>query len=400
MRTDHIRALTGLRFFAAVWVVLFHSTNHGREVFYWHFPNSFDPVLAVTRYGLLGVDLFFVLSGFVLALNYLDQLGPRLRVGAIGRFLWLRLARIWPLYVTVLLIAGAVIVVRHHFWGTIGLRKIVPGFFLQQLLLVQQWFTPEWDSWSGPAWSLSAEWLAYLLFPFLALVVLRLRDRLHAPVLLLAAAVALTPVFLHVLSHHSLGTDAWSTRIVSEFTAGMLLCAGLSRLELTDTERRLAGWGAVASIVGLLVWFQLVWQTDQRWLANLAVVLFLPLIGCLAVGSGWLTAGLSTRLVVLGGGISYALYLVHMPVLDLFRDLLIRGYGVDRWSAQLAETAFLPVIVLLSWLLFRYVEEPARRTMRRMLDHRFPRVEEPLVPAAGEHHQDDRASLAKRSSRR
>lgn len=387
MRTEHIRALTGLRFFAALWVVCFHSFNHGRGVFEVRFPDTFPRVQAITDVGLLGVDLFFMLSGFVLALNYLDQLGPRWRWDRIGRFLWLRLARIWPLYVTVLLLAGMVIVVRHHAWGTIGLRKITPRFFLEQLLMVQQWLTPEWDSWSGPAWSLSAEWLAYLLFPALALVVLRLRPRLRARSLFVAAFLAMVPIFVHVAAHHSLDRRAWSLRIICEFVAGMLLCAAVSRLELTARQRSVAGWGAIGTVLVGLVGLELVWTSDRPWLGLFVVALFLPLLGFLAVGTGPLPRLLSTKALVLGGGISYALYLVHMPMLDLYRDLLLREYGVDRWPAQLAELAFIPVIVLAAWVLYRFVEEPARRAMRRMLDHQFPPTREPLVPARGEHHQ-------------
>ena len=102
MRTGKIKALTGLRVIAAMWVVLFHFRPLSREAA----PDFSESLAPVLNCGAQGVDLFFVLSGFVLAWNYLDTLGPSFSPQATLRFLWLRLARVWPVYLVTLHIAA------------------------------------------------------------------------------------------------------------------------------------------------------------------------------------------------------------------------------------------------------------------------------------------------------
>src|SRR5881392_3977713 len=89
-----VHALTGVRIVAAMWVVLFHTRGNIASEFPW-LSDLIGPVLA---HGELGVDLFFALSGYVLALNYGNRMGLRLDRKATTRFWWARLARVWPAY--------------------------------------------------------------------------------------------------------------------------------------------------------------------------------------------------------------------------------------------------------------------------------------------------------------
>ena len=176
-----------------MWVVLFH----------FHFtalPGVAEVVGLLgplVTAGALGVDLFFVLSGFVIAYTYLDQLGPALRTRVTARFVWARLCRMWPAYALVFHLFGIWLVFRSVAGsdGEIAFQSVQPeldaGEYLQQLFMVQLWDDRFFDgsSWVGSTWSISAEWLAYLLFPVAALGFFRLR-RLPA-VVLAAAAVAL-----------------------------------------------------------------------------------------------------------------------------------------------------------------------------------------------------------------
>src|SRR4051794_13788734 len=89
-----IRALTGLRIIAAMWVVVIHfQADMPPSV-----GGALGPVWPVAMSGWLGVDLFFLLSGFVMTVSYLDRLGPRWNTRGVVAFLWARLIRIWPLW--------------------------------------------------------------------------------------------------------------------------------------------------------------------------------------------------------------------------------------------------------------------------------------------------------------
>lgn len=382
MQTHHVRALTGVRFFAAAWVVLYHSTRHHRDLLETHFPHLDRLTQPVLSQGIRGVDLFFVLSGFVLALNYLDQLGPRFELRTALRFWWLRLARVWPLFVVVLVVSGGLITLRDQLWGSVAVNRVDGWSFVQQVLLVQQWFgTP---SWSGPAWSVSAEWLAYLLCPLLALVVLRLQHRLGSAALFAAAGVALVPLVVLAFTGGLTVPGGWALRVVCEFAAGMLICAAVSHLDLGRRARVAAEAGVVVALLALFAVFYATYDVPATGsIKTTASIVLLPaVVAGLAVGTGPLPSLLASAPAVLGGKISYALYLVHSPLLYVYRDTLLNVFDVPRRQpvTYYLEVAWLPVLLVVAWLAWRYVEEPSRRFLRGLLPPAGPTgAGEPLV---------------------
>src|SRR6202167_3087723 len=102
VRSGDIKALTGLRIVAAVWVVLFHFRPMVSDIS----PDFRDDLAPVLNCGAQGVDLFFILSGFVLTWNYLERMGRSWSTRETVHFLWLRLARVWPVYLVTLHLAA------------------------------------------------------------------------------------------------------------------------------------------------------------------------------------------------------------------------------------------------------------------------------------------------------
>ncbi len=290
MRGGNIKALTGLRFVAAAWVVLFHFRPMLREAS----PGLFDALAPVLNCGAQGVDLFFILSGFVLTWNYLDRMGPSFSVRASLHFLWLRLARVWPVYLVTLHLAALWIIFTLYV-GHVpskAVDQLTAVSYVRQLLLVQLWFQPYFDfsSWDGPAWSISAEWLAYLLFAPLVLVIFRISHATRARSMMwLAVAASLPPVLLLLSSGQFYTPWSWLPRIVMQFTAGALVAAAVGRLRPSDRARRCAGYvsvllvGAIVGLMYLLYAHPLPDVTDSGGLVD---VLFVPLVMMLAIGTG------------------------------------------------------------------------------------------------------------------
>ena len=373
--TGEIRALTGLRIAAALWVVLFHF----RPLIWEASPRLKDDLAPLFNAGAQGVDLFFILSGFVLTWNYLDKMGPTWSSSATLHFLWLRLSRVWPIYLVTMHIAALWIIFTLHV-GTVpspDAEKLTAISYLRQLFMVQLWYAPFFDdtSWDGPAWSISAEWLAYLIFGLLVMLIFRIARASRARTLLILAFFATLPPTVLLLASGVLYTPwSWLPRIVAQFAAGALACAAVRRLRLTDGARRGAGYiaiGLVAVIVAVLYFYDahpVSGMVDPGGLVN---VLFMPLVVALSVGTGTLPALLSTRVLVYGGQISFSLYMIHEPVHTAW-NWAVQQYEIamPMSVAKLAVSGVVAAAVLAAMALFHFVEEPARRWMRRMVDFR------------------------------
>ena len=373
MRTGEIRALSGLRIVAAVWVVLFHF----RPLLEQTVPGFRSALAPVLDCGAQGVDLFFMLSGFVLTWNYLDRMGESWSWRATLRFLWLRLARVWPVYLVTMHLAALWIIFTLHV-GHVpseAAPTLTAMNYLKQALMIQLWFVPYFDgsSWDGPAWSISAEWLAYLLFGALIMLVFRIARSTRARGLIALAFVATLPPILLLLGTGLFYTPwSWLPRIVMQFTAGALVCAAVRKLRPTEQARRTAGYAAVAigaTIVGIL------YLLDRHPLpkvpdsAGLVDVLFVPLLITLAIGSGSLPWLLATRPLVYLGHVSFSLYMVHELVHTTW-NWIVEQFGVTLTadvSGKLTMVALLCVALVGAVLLYHSVEEPARKWMRAMM---------------------------------
>ena len=153
------------------------------------------------------------------------------------------------------------------------------------------------------------------------------------------------------------------------------MCAAASRLTLTDGHRRVAGYAAIVAVAAALLWVYAVrWLGLPSWFGIYEVVFLVPLVALLAIGTGPLHDLLASRALVLGGGLSYALYLVHSPLLYLFRDVTryTGAFHLSPLHAIYGELLFVPVIVLVAWALYRFFEEPVRLLMRRQVTARVP----------------------------
>jgi peptidoglycan/LPS O-acetylase OafA/YrhL len=182
---------------------------------------------------------------------------------------------------------------------------------------------------------------------------------------------------------------SWLPRIVMQFTAGALVAAAVSRLQLTDRGRRAAGYASIfliAGVVGFLYWSDAHPLHGVSDTGGLVDILFVPLVLTLAIGTSSLPALLSTRPLVYGGQISFCLYMVHELVhtawIGTTQQFELTLFGND---GKLLLAAVLVVTFVGAAVLYHLVEEPARLWMRRMVGDGRPVVDaaDPETPAEG-----------------
>jgi peptidoglycan/LPS O-acetylase OafA/YrhL len=300
----------------------------------------------------------------VIAHTHLDRLGPALRPIAAARFVWARLCRMWPLYLVVLHVFGLWLVVR-LVWGHDGniafqgVQLVSVGEWLRQLAGVQMWDHAYLDgaSWIGPTWSLSAEWLAYLLFPVAALAFHRLR-RLPASVLGLAAITAMTPIAnTCLLTGSPYYPYSWLVRVLCGFAAGVLVCMAVRQVRLD--VRRSASFVAAALPVLIAIGLVLGERVGPGR-GGVVIALFPLLVGALALADRGPAMLLARPWAVHGGRVSYALYLVHIPMLEVYWTALqhVPVLGPHTLLAHLTGLGVLVGALGVAAVAYRFVEGP------------------------------------------
>jgi peptidoglycan/LPS O-acetylase OafA/YrhL len=334
---DELFALTSIRGLAAWWVVLFHL----RLLLAPWLPSRVIDLLAQ---GNLAVDLFFILSGFVIALKHGERLAGDWR--ATGDFLFRRFARIYPLHFLILAgfaaYAGAAIL-----FGSATIEGQHPGYFLASLFLVQNWGFFGELRWNVPAWSISTEAFAYLLFPILIRLVLPVRRSAWLLALLVVALGLTVPTFF-VLTGNSFPDAVPQTglfRCVVQFAMGMLLHA---------LWRELRGRPLALPLIGAAVLLGLAYALLGLPVVSLAWAVLV--LGLALTRTGPLDAPFLVWL----GRISYATYLCHYLLLTIFKLLFVtQGRPVPP-----ALLALYPVAVLaVSALLYHGFERPAQKAL-------------------------------------
>src|SRR5262252_662430 len=218
---QYVPALTGIRALAALLVLGMHTEQN--------VPSGLDSLLPFFARGYLGVDFFFVLSGFIITHVYFARLASASR-NAVQIFLWHRFIRLYPVHITVLVGLVAIVSVA----GVAGFTLNNPqewqwSELFWQLTLLHAWGVTVSPGWNAPSWSISAEWFACLLFPLLAPALIWARGRAIA--LLIAVAALAATALLFAMVDWTLNTWVGApalARVFGEFLCGAALCRAVA----------------------------------------------------------------------------------------------------------------------------------------------------------------------------
>jgi peptidoglycan/LPS O-acetylase OafA/YrhL len=363
MRTeqpDQLQSLTPLRGIAALWVVLYHYTA------------QYLPALHADRFthlvdkGYLAVDLFFMLSGFVLTHVYWRVFTEPVR-GSYGRFLLARIARLYPLHLFVLsLFLATALASRAVEYATTGtfeslslegarsLTALAANIFMLQGLKASEL------SWNYPAWSISVEFIAYLGFPLALPWIWRARRTVKVVLALMLVAAL---VWVAGLTDDDF--DQWDgpltlLRCVPEFLIGSLLYAAFAGRSWSSVFRRDAILFALVAALVLLL---------HRGTSDLLVILlFPPLILAAVANKGRAAALLNTAPLVWLGEVSYSLYLFHGLVQFVTTQLLdAAGHDSRDDLSTAASFGIMTVMLVASLLCARYAHHGVEKAGRRRL---------------------------------
>jgi peptidoglycan/LPS O-acetylase OafA/YrhL len=356
MRQESV-ALTSIRGFAALWVVAMHFQLGMADVGY-----SLWPGLA--HYGYAGVDIFFILSGFILTAVYRG-----LEWRGVGAFLTRRIFRVYPMHLAVL---GGMLLVWLDAYMRFGVHNEAQQLrWLPICALLLQPFVYHRLMWNAVTWSISMELVCYLLFP---IVIMRLR-RAALPILLVMILIC------GAVEHHLQIYDlyVWGDGAIARGVIGF----GLGMALRLTTERFPAPSVWVTSLLELVALAGIVVS------ASIAQGPFIPLfaaalIVCLSYERGIVARGLNARWCLWLGKISFSVYLIHEEIIGLIwphfpATRLPFGHHLDGIVWTLMVLAIVLAVATATWFC---IEEPFRRLGGR-LGRWIERYEPSSVAIAG-----------------
>jgi len=334
--------LTSLKGIAAWGIVLFHIKDH----LLLHVPYS---IYVVIEKGFLFVDFFFISSGIIISYNYFHSLsglnGPRVK-----QFYLKRLIRIYPLHF--LMLVAYISVLAVIIYSGRGYKEFVYSGhdFVFNLFLIHNWGFTHHFSWNIPSWAVSVEIAAYLIFPFIASIYIKFKNRFSILSIILFCAIIYTVYSLGDCK--SIGDSIPRLGIVrglSEFLIGMNLYILYNKFKevqaIEIVGAFLLGTGAFGIYMVLYM--------------DVSNIIFFPIsltafIAGLLVFSDEFSALLGNKLLIYIGKISYSTYMIHFFLRDVFKLLFLKS-EITPISWIISYGLFL---LLCSHISYRYIEIP------------------------------------------
>lgn len=362
-RAARIEELESVRGLAALLVVCFHIPP-------WHFLRD----IAIINNSYLMVDLFFVLSGFVIFNAYHDRISSP---SELLRFQFLRFGRLYPVHLLFLGVFVLIEVAKFLAESRFGLMSPNSAAFrennlsalLQQVFLLQAiWPAGNAETFNAPAWSISVEFYTCLVFAAITLVCGRAKIIVFV-LLAIVAVVLLTRVNFE---------SAYVLRGVAGFFIGCLTAGAIAHGQGQRWKWAVPSWASTL-VLTLLILF-LVLKTDvdpDPFIYLLSSLLVLTLV---TKREGLLNRILRQRFLVWLGTISYSVYMCHLAVIwgvnQFVRVILQRpevvgadGISVPQlaaWEMVLATAVVFALVIATSVLVYRVVELPWRERARQV----------------------------------
>lgn len=337
-----ISQITFTRFVAAMAIVISHFN---KDLFLYKIRFIADIFLRAN----VGVSYFFILSGFIMIIAYhrKEKIGYR-------DFYRNRVARIYPLYVVGLLLYFVTRYYDFSFYKTFlylsGVQSWIPG---KALIL------------NFPGWSISVEFLFYLLFPWLYNYLYSKGNKSIwvIAVLIWIGTQVFSNLYTNSLSYKGPHTDShefihyfplWH---INEFLIGNL--AGL--LFVRNRREKNHDLGIALLFIGILLSLIFI---PLNFHNGLMAVFFVPVIYLISCNNGVISKVFSLKPLEFLGEISYAIYIIHIPVLYIVRSFLWDYFQVSE--SNVIFWIYILVLMFVSAVFYQFVEKPMRDYLKKI----------------------------------
>ncbi|MDQ3842963.1 MAG: acyltransferase [Bacteroidota bacterium] len=350
MKKQHIASLTGIRFFLALWVLLFHTCDVWRD---------YPFIYALLGKGYIAVSAFFVLSGFILVYNY-ESLNTDSR--SIKMFFLSRLIRLYPMYLLSIILALPLFV-YYEYRTSIGYIAVVFITTVTTFLGIQAWYKPLLNKLNPPSWSLSVEFFFYSIFPFLNKA---LRSLSKSKLILLIAISFLISFVLMKDIVNSINstkfinqfiqTGAFPPLHIFTFITGM--CFGY--LYYVHGAPFFRNYSDIISF-SLILFF--VFSLVYNWFSfvdinNGGYAIFFSIFFISISHPGSIIGKLlSNRFIVLLGESSYSFYILHLVVYAYLKHVAEKIFGYTDFESFSFLFFYLLITVTISVLSFLKIEK-------------------------------------------
>jgi peptidoglycan/LPS O-acetylase OafA/YrhL len=360
LKKNKIFALESLRGLAAVFVALYHYPSTS----FLHFKN-----------GSLGVAYFFVLSGFVITLNYIDKINS---LKDLLNFQIKRFYRLYPTHIFILFIVLIVQILKYFLINYTNIKSGQSAFgdwyslkdFIANLFLIQAVFSNFYYlSWNGAAWSISTEFYTYIIFAILFMLI----NKRFIPVIILIYLLSKNLNFLNLYYFKNFFNIFNSVFFICifYFSIGCLtyyLYSYLYKKVLINNYFSIC----------LCVIFILIKLFFESFFISYDFLIFLLLILIVTLleKKTYLYKLLNSKILIFLGTISYSFYLIHQTIIyfvvQIFRFVLKVEFIIDEKSGSVSGTAnvhidtaihliYVGLSIFFAYLINKYVENKFRR---------------------------------------
>ena len=352
---QRFESLTGLRFLLAIWIAYFHVGH-----MYDHDGFGALPILEL---GVARVDVFFVLSGFVLTHIYWSE---RSRPFEFGDFMLARVARIYPLYLLALLAIIGYLMLGLVMGKGAELAEYTPTGLIANVFMLQSTGLVDAGMWNFPAWAISAEFAGYLAFPAFLWLATRMKDRSLVFFGLCLANV----VVIDQLMGRFMGQQMAESTMSGGFLRGaavMLTGVGARvAFEKFETSSFRAGlYAAAGAVCAILA------AVNHLGTTFVALGGSLIIMGLARIDAHGKTTTLSRPSLCHLGSWSYAIFILHVPIYMVLKNGLdVIGFPLE--VNALTSLGMVLVVTAIAWPVHKLIEEPCRKAIRKGWEKRRP----------------------------